>query len=56
MIFVSTLKLNLVLPVFESLSKIMEYVPEQLSISECVQCRFGVPTYDVHAPTQILIE
>lgn len=43
--FVSTLKLNLVLPVFESINKIMEYVPEQLSISEHVRCLFAVPTY-----------
>lgn len=43
--FLSTLKLKLVLPFFESISKIMEYITEQLSISELVQCWFAAPTY-----------
>lgn len=54
--FLSTLKLKLVLPFFESISKIMEYITEQLSISElCTMLICSSNIRDVHTPTQILV-
>jgi hypothetical protein len=42
--FSFNIKTEVSFAIFESISKIMEYITEQLSISELVQCWFAAPT------------